>query len=140
MPAYKDRSLFKFRTRMNQVRCNFKQSFANLSCPLCLVSEDRDEHLLQCVKIKEKCVNIRQNISSKYMDIFSSSIEKMVASVDLLEEAMKVRKDILESGKKNYGAHWILRTYPRWTNQFDLSSAFLYTFLYFVYLIDWINI
>ena len=96
VPAHKAKSLFKFRTRMNRVRSNFKQSHADLSCPVCLVAEDRDDHLLECIKIKENCIQISQNITAKYMDIFSSSIEKMVAAVDLLDAAMKVRETILD--------------------------------------------
>ena len=46
VPSHKAKSLFKFRTRMNRVRSNFKQSYGDLSCPLCLVAEDRDDHLL----------------------------------------------------------------------------------------------
>ena len=96
VPTYKAQSLFKFRTRMNRVKSNFKQSYSDFTCPLCLISEDQDGHLLECTKIKEKSSAIRHNTSVKYKDIYSSSIEKMVAAVDLLEAAMKVRENLLE--------------------------------------------
>ena len=73
VPIHKAKSLFKFRTRMNKVKANYKTSHADLTCPLCLQVEDRDDHLLQCSIIKENSTKIRLNITSKYMDIFSSS-------------------------------------------------------------------
>ena len=96
VPPYKAKSLFRFRVRADRVKCNYKNSYSDLSCPLCLVTEDKSEHLLDCVRIKEKCVNVRVNATSKYMDIFSSSIEKMIAAVDLLDTAMKVRESLLD--------------------------------------------
>ena len=81
---------------MNKVKSNFKTSYADLTCPLCRQYEDRDDHLLQCSKIKEKSTEIQLNISSKYIDIFSSSIEKMVSAIELLDIAMEIREKILE--------------------------------------------
>ena len=81
---------------MNKVKSNFKTSYADLTCPLCRQYEDRDDHLLQCSKIKEKSTEIQLNISSKYIDIFSSSIEKMVSAIDLLDIAMEIREKIIE--------------------------------------------
>ena len=100
VPIHKAKSLFKFRTRMNNVKSNFKGIYSDFSCPLCLQAEDRNEHLLLCIKIKEKSTKIRLNTSAKYMDIFSPSIEKMIETVDLLDAAMKVREEIIEEQER----------------------------------------
>ena len=47
-------------------------------------------------KIKENCVDVRETRSVKYMDIYSSSFEKMVAAVDLLDAAMKTGENLLD--------------------------------------------
>ena len=104
----KVKSLFQFRTRMVNVKCNFKNMYANLNCPLCdnnnlLLSStpltpslDNQRHLLLCPVIQERCPDIRNNISSKYEDIFGSSTEKMSNIIDLLSKALEIRKNLLE--------------------------------------------
>ena len=81
---------------MDRVKRNYSHSYSALDCPLCLGHEDRSDYLLQCAKIKENCVDVRENRSVKYMDIYSSSIDKMVAAVDLLDAAMKTRENLLD--------------------------------------------
>ena len=49
-----------------------------------------------CAKIKEVSDNVRLNRTVNYLDIFSSSTEKLVKAVDLLDEAMKTREKLLE--------------------------------------------
>ena len=96
VPPHKARSLYRYRVRMDRVKRNYSHSYSNLDCPLCLGHEDRSDYLLQCDKIKENCVDVRENRSVKYMDIYSSSVEKMVAAVDLLDAAMKTREKLLD--------------------------------------------
>ena len=76
---------------------NYQQSYGDLNCPLGCLAEDRQEHLLVCAKIRDVCVNVRLNRTVQYLDIFSSSTEKLVAAVDLLDEAMKTREKLLET-------------------------------------------
>ena len=59
--------LFKFRTRMFDVRNNFRNNYACTSCPLCGVKEDTQEHLLNCVIIKRQYAT-----RNEYTDIFSN--------------------------------------------------------------------
>ena len=96
VPPHKARNLYRYRVRMDRVKGNYRHSHSDLDCPLCLVSEDHSEHLLLCAKIKEKCMDVRENRSVEYMDIYSTSIDKMVAAVDLLDAAMKTRESLLD--------------------------------------------
>ena len=52
-------TLFKFRTRMFNVRNNFRNQYrsTNLQCPLCETSEDSQEHLFECPKIRQCLMN-----------------------------------------------------------------------------------
>ena len=81
---------------MSNLKCNRKRSHADLSCFLCNLALDEDRHLLQCVVIKEKSVNISNNSLSKYEDIFGSDVEKMVSTVNLLEEALSIREKLIQ--------------------------------------------
>ena len=81
---------------MSNLKCNRKRSHADLSCDLCNLALDEDRHLLQCVVIKEKSVNISNNSLSKYEDIFGSDVDKMVSTVNLLEEALSIREKLIQ--------------------------------------------
>ena len=90
------RNIYKYRVRMSNLKCNRKRSHADLSCDLCNLALDEDRHLLQCAVIKEKSVNIRNNRLSKYEDIFGSDVDKMVSTVNLLEEALSIREKLIQ--------------------------------------------
>ena len=40
--------LFTLRTRMIEVRANYKKKYPDINCPLCKESEDTQEHMLHC--------------------------------------------------------------------------------------------
>ena len=84
----KAKRAFMYRVRMQL------QSYSDLNfhCALGCPAEDRQEHLF-----KENSDIIRLNKSAHYEDIFSSSTEKLVAAVDLLDVAMKVREKLLDT-------------------------------------------
>ena len=65
--------LFKFRTRMFNVKNNFRNNYrqSDTLCPLCKMNEDSQEHLFQCEKIKE----VVANTATKYEDIFSKELD-----------------------------------------------------------------
>ena len=88
------KSLFKFRSRMVDVKCNFKNKFADLDCPLCKISPDTQEHLLKCEKIQEKNIEIKNNKTCEYKDIFKPDTTKMKETVELLTKAMKIRNEL----------------------------------------------
>ena len=62
--------LFKFRTRMFNVRNNFRNQYrqTNILCPLCKVFEDSQQHLFSCAVLHESI----PTINTVYDDIFSS--------------------------------------------------------------------
>ena len=95
------KSAFKYRVRMARVKRNFPGSHSDLNCPLLCGSEDTQEHLLKCDKIKENCNKINDNITVKYVDVFSSCEEKIKDAVKLLDMAMLTREKILETNATN---------------------------------------
>ena len=47
-------TLFKIRNNMVEVKDNFKSSYDNEWCRLCMVSRETQSHLLDCIKVKDK--------------------------------------------------------------------------------------
>ena len=90
------KSAFRYRVRIARVKRNNPKSYSDLNCPLLCGSEDRQEHLLTCAKIRENCDKIRLNTTVEYSDIFSTCVDKIKAAVCLLDLAMKVRNEQLE--------------------------------------------
>ena len=89
----KKKILFKARTRMLNVKGNFRDKSP---CPLCYLEEDRQEHLMACLMIKLKCPIILENKNNcTYMDIFTNDIKKQSNVAELLLEAIRTREKIL---------------------------------------------
>ena len=85
--ANKAKELFKFRTRMAEVKVNFKGKYGdNLNCPMGCNALDTQQHLLQCEK-NPTDLNI-----SNYKDLFSSNISKNIQVIDQLVRALKNRE------------------------------------------------
>ena len=82
--------LFKLRTRMFNVRNNFRNQYeTNLLCPLCRVKEDSQEHLLECRMILNK-VNCGD---CRYEDIFSDDADTLLNIAKVLQMVIKVREE-----------------------------------------------
>ena len=80
------------------VSTDFKTSQANFSCPLCEKSGkcylDSQQQLLICEKVQEISPEVRNNITSKYDDIFNDDVKKMSSVCDLMIKALEVRKTL----------------------------------------------
>ena len=82
--------LFKFRTRMFNVRNNFRNHYkTNLLCPLCSEEEDSQEHLLKCKIIVEE-LNWNEY---RYQDVFSEDPDVLLNIAKVLKRAIKIRED-----------------------------------------------
>ena len=87
--------LFRFRTRMIKVACNYKNNNVVLNCPLCNNADDDQKHLLSCEVLHPdgpSCVN--------YNDIFCSDVDKMKIVLDVLKNAWLLRDQILEDSNE----------------------------------------
>ena len=83
--------LFKFRTRVFNVRNNFRNQYrTNLICPLCREREDSQEHLLECRVIVRK-LNGEQYC---YKDIFSENLVSLLNIAKGLKKVVKIREEM----------------------------------------------
>ena len=48
METREKKFLFQLRSRMIDVKTNFKNNHSDLSCPLCGIKEDDQKHVLEC--------------------------------------------------------------------------------------------
>ena len=85
--------LFSLRARMVSVRCNYKQSYNDLTCQICQDQSQLDTqiHLLSCKELlKDENLVVRHKIS--YSDIFSKNVKKQSEVTKCFEFLLKKRK------------------------------------------------
>ena len=87
--------LFKFRTRMYNVRNNFRHQYSqsNMLCPLCKIDNDTQEHLFNCTHIRDALQN---NKKYTYNDIFTNDTNKLLNIATILKQIIKTREKLQE--------------------------------------------
>ena len=79
--------IFAARTRMINVRCNFKQGKNDLSCRKCHTFDETQEHLLLCSALSD---NSLVTSTPNYLDLFSDDKAKIATIGRLLLEKFKL--------------------------------------------------
>ena len=81
---------------MTDSKTNFRSMYQeDLTCNLC--DDDAlqsDSHLLECSKIVGMSSQLRDNISSKYDDIFSKDVIKQLRVTQLYSEVFKAKTSL----------------------------------------------
>ena len=91
--------IFQARTRMTDVKCNFKEKHTGegLECELGCKEQDSQQHLLNCEQISETSVS--ENKIAKYDDLFSPNVETQKKVGAVMMERLKKRKKIIKERK-----------------------------------------
>ena len=86
--------LFKFRTRMFNVRNNFRNNYQQTDtlCPLCRKEEDTQEHMFKCGSIVQTLLH--ENINVVYEDIFSADTNRLLRAARHLKQLTQTRVDL----------------------------------------------
>ena len=99
---YKEQAqtIFRYRTRMVDVKNNFKNGNLTTSCLLCLkqnnIEEDTQQHLLKCPTVHKEDPKLISN-TVNYNDIFSRNIFNIKKTVEALTKALNIRNSKLEN-------------------------------------------
>ena len=90
--------LFTFRTRMFNVRNNFRNNYVahDTICPVCHKCEDSQEHLFDC----EPVTLMVDEHECKYDDIFSDDINKLLKVSKVLKQIVKAREKFEDEQNK----------------------------------------
>ena len=84
--------LFKFRTRMFNVKNNFRNNYrqTNTLCPLCNTVEDSQQHLFHCTEIRKQIPSAKSN----HDDIFSMDLDVLLTVAKELKIIVAVREEL----------------------------------------------
>ena len=97
---------FAFRARMRMLKVS-KNYGLNQYCPLCKDDDvngqiiDSQEHLMECIKIKEHVPEIRENVAVKHDDIYGENSGEIKRATELLHLAMKMRTQLLSRTRES---------------------------------------
>ena len=83
-------TIFKLRTRMTNVKANFRGNYENLECKLCDDHEDEtQQHILKCKK------NWSEN-APEYEEIFGKNVKYQIEIAKLFNKNIKIRDEIMQ--------------------------------------------
>ena len=81
--------LFRMRTRMTDVKLNFKNKYVDHLCLLGQIEEESQSHLMECLILKDKCEALKENMEVEYKDIFKNNTKQQKA-IKLLRDRPEI--------------------------------------------------
>ena len=86
--------IFQLRSRMLDVRTNFKNKYNDLLCPVCKEKPDTQQHVLECSALLQN-TNFITDSTVLYSDIFDSDVQKLKSVTQLFDNLWKKRNKLL---------------------------------------------
>ena len=102
--------IFYLRTRMVDVKTNYRGRISTLHCTLC--KKWNQEHLLTCTKLDEG--NYILTAIPDYSDLFGENLDRKITLERIINARFKKRKALI----KKKIAYW-----PKWSGELTLWSA-----------------
>jgi hypothetical protein len=81
---------------MVEVKTNFRNKYSDLSCPVCKLTLDTQQHVIECPDLVLRS-NIVVSNNVKYSHIFSDDIEKQTAVLQIFKLFWSERKKCLKT-------------------------------------------
>ena len=89
-------TLFAVRSRMTQVKCNFKTQFnQNIFCSLGCNEAENQQHLLECQYILNELQDKTVLSECEYTDVFCND-NRQIEIVKIFNEILNIRKQLIE--------------------------------------------
>ena len=82
--------IFLLRSRMVDVKANYKGKYFDYLCTECGKEEETQQHVLECSKLIGK--NEMLTYIPNYYDIFSEEVEEQLYVARILRENMRIKK------------------------------------------------
>ena len=83
--------IFKWRTRMESFRANFRNGNDDISCKLGCMEDDSQENFLNCKVIKDYVFTERTD----YFKIFSNNVNQVKSTMQVILKAWHIRSSLL---------------------------------------------
>ena len=83
--------IFKLRSRVTEVKMNFKTKYEDLNCKTCNMEEETQKHVLECGEIDKK--EPKSKCSLNYNKLFNGDTEDKVLIVRSFRKRMEIREN-----------------------------------------------
>ena len=93
--------LFQLRTRIINVKDNFKHGHVDLGFPLCQTYNDTQQHVLECQSILKDDASSLVDPGMKYSALFGTEVRKQVLLTRFFRANMRIRRTILSKEKSS---------------------------------------
>ena len=85
--------IFKLRSRVSEVKTNFKGKYENYECDVCSTKEyETQKHVIECREINKR--KKRNNKPPDYEELFSRNVIKRLIIAQYFLENMKIKKEL----------------------------------------------
>ena len=86
--------IFKLRSRMTDVKANFKNKYEEFECDICKDEEETQKHILECEDILKNTTRIKKE--TEYEELFKDNVKNQTEIAKMFIENMKVKKKLME--------------------------------------------
>ena len=86
--------VFMLRSRMLDVRCNFKNKYSDTLCPLCKADQDTQQHLMVCSVLEEPDV-VRE--VPLYEELLQNNTKKISQIATILKRKFERRQELMKN-------------------------------------------
>ena len=104
--------IFMARSRMLDVKCNFKIGKNNLLCRKCEVEDEFQNHLLNCEALKDNSL-VKSDYTPSYEDLFSAETKKIeiIGKILMFKFKLLTNDNLMCTLNANYvGAAFVSQT------------------------------
>ena len=83
--------IFELRSRVTEVKMNFKTKYEDLNCKTCKIEEETQKHILECTELDKKDQETKCNLT--YEKLFSGNTEEKVMIARIFRKRMEIREN-----------------------------------------------
>ena len=87
-------NIFKLRSRVTEVKMNYKRKYEDLTCTACKVKEETQEHILECEEIEKKEPSLKTKLD--FETIYRGSTEDKAHIARIFEQKMRIMKKFID--------------------------------------------
>ena len=87
--------IFKLRSRVSDVKINFRGKYENFECEICMEEDETQKHIIYCKEINKKNENYIK--LPEYEEIYNGNVNSQIMIAKRFMENVKIREKLKEA-------------------------------------------
>ena len=92
MSQNESETIFKMRSRVSNVKTNYRGRFENFECSLCNEDMETQQHIIECKSIRN--VKKTENENVKYENLYGENVKQQLKIAKLFIENMNIKSKL----------------------------------------------